>query len=168
MQFESWGASFHIREIWDDELGIPKKWHFGGGIFYPFGAKRQPINLERVEHYYNFSDARPEQPRRFTGGKVVLTAIDGTSKEVSIKPITICYQAPGGYGWQYKGFIHGLWMGSSWMDGYVFDLKDPQVMREIWGYCDYGSEFRCEGDVGYGTTELIVVGKYPRYGYEGY
>ena len=21
MQFEEWGASFHIREIWDDELG---------------------------------------------------------------------------------------------------------------------------------------------------
>jgi hypothetical protein len=168
MQFETWGASFHIREIWDDELGIPKKWHFGGGIFYPFGNKRPAIDLERVEHDYKFSDARPDQPRRFTGGKVVLTAIDGTTKAVSIKPITICYQAPGGYGWQYKGFIHGLWMGSAWMDGYVFDLKDPQVMREIWGYCDYGSEFRCAGEVGYGTTEIIVVGKYPRYGYEGY
>ncbi len=41
-------------------------------------------------------------------------------------------------------------------------------MREIWGYCDYGSEFTYGGEVGYGTTELLVVGKYPRYGYQGY
>jgi hypothetical protein len=98
----------------------------------------------------------------------VLDAIDGTQREVSIRPISICYQAPGGYGGQYKGFIHGLWMGEQWMDGYKFDLTDPDVMREIWGYCDYGSEFRCGDDVGYGTTELMVVGKYPKYGYQGY
>ncbi len=27
---------------------------------------------------------------------------------------------------------------------------------------------RCGDEVGYGTTELMVVGKYPRYGYQGY
>jgi len=168
MQFENWGASFHIREIWDETLGIARKWHFAGGIFYPFGVNREPIELERVEHHYEFSDERAEQPRRLIGGRVVLTAIDGTTKEVSIKPITICYQAPGGYGLPYKGFIHGLWMGSSWMDGYQLDVTDPKVMSEIWGYCDYGTEFRCGNEVGYGTTELLVVGKYPKYGYEGY
>ena len=98
----------------------------------------------------------------------MLHAVDGTRKEVSIRPITICYQAPGGYGGQYKGFIHGLWMGPNWMDGYRLDVTDPEVMKEIWGYCDYGSEFVCGADVGYGTTELMVVGKYPRYGYQGY
>ena len=54
------------------------------------------------------------------------------------------------------------------MDGHKFDLKDPDVMREIWGYVDYGSKFTCDGAVGYGTTEILVVGKYPQYGYEGY
>jgi hypothetical protein len=59
-------------------------------------------------------------------------------------------------------------MGEQWIDGHRFDLMDPKVMGEIWGYCDYGSEFRCDDEVGYGTTELMVVGKYPKYGYQGY
>ncbi|NQT48551.1 MAG: hypothetical protein HQ578_06205 [Chloroflexi bacterium] len=168
MQFEKWGAAFHIREIWDDRLGAVRTWHFGGGLFYPFGCSKEPVELVSVEHHYGFNDDKPEQQRRFSGGKVILNAGDGTRKEVSIRPITICYQAPGGYGGCYKGFIHGLWMGTDWLDGYKLDVTDPEVMREIWGYCDYGSEFRCGDEVGYGTTELMVVGKYPRYGYQGY
>jgi hypothetical protein len=168
MQFPDWGASFHIREIWDDHLGAVRTWHFAGGLFYPLGSDKEPVELASVEHQYRFNDERPEQQRRFDGGRVVLTAIDGTTREVSIRPISICYQAPGGYGRQYRGFIHGLWMGSSWSDGYTFDLTDPEVMGEIWGYADYGSEFRCGNDIGYGTTELLVVGKYPKYGYQGY
>jgi len=168
MQFKTWGASFHIREIWDEQIGCPRRWHFSGGVFYPYGTTQAPIELKDVEHYYEFNDSVPEQPRRFTGGRVVLTAIDGTKKDVAIRPISICYQGPGGYGLPYKGFIHGLWMGQSWMDGHRLDLTDPDVRREIWGYVDYGSEFRCGNDVGYGTTELIVVGKYPKYGYQGY
>ncbi len=168
MQFEKWGACFHIRENWDDQLGAVRIWHFGGGLFYPFGADKAGINLKGVEHYYEFNDDKPEQQRRFSGGKVIIETIDGKIKEISIRPITICYQAPGGYGGYYKGFIHGLWMGSSWMDGYKLDINDPEVMREIWGYCDYGSEFTCDSEVGHGTTEIMVVGKYPRYGYQGY
>lgn len=168
MQFDGWGASFHIREIWDDKAGLARRWHFGGGLFHPYGSAAPPIELAHVEHLYEFDDTRPEQPRRFAGGRVIMTAIDGSTREVAIRPITICYQAPGGYGLPYKDFIHGLWMGSSWMDGYRLDLTDPNVLRDIWGYCDYGSEFRCGKDVGYGTTELMVVGKYPKYGYQGY
>ncbi len=168
MQFEDWGASFHIREIWDDKRSLARRWHFGGGLFYPYGSPREPIELVNVEHHYTFNDERPEQPRRFAGGRVILEALDGTRKEVSIRPVTICYQAPGGYGGCYKGFIHGLWMGAYWMDGHRLDLRDPEVLRDIWGYCDYGSEFDYDGETGYGTTELMVVGKYPRYGYQGY
>jgi len=168
MQFEGWGASYHIREIWDDALGIARPWHFAGHVFYPYGVDRPAVELTNVEHHYEFSDERPEQPRRFTGGRVHLRAIDGSEREVSIRPTSICYQAPGGYGGQYKGFIHGIWMGERWMDGYRFDLGDPKVKGEIWGYCDYGSEFRCGDEIGHGTTELMVVGKYPKYGYEGY
>ncbi|MBI4517731.1 MAG: hypothetical protein HY699_18145 [Deltaproteobacteria bacterium] len=168
MQFADWGASFHIREIWDDQAGLARRWHFGGGVFYPLGSGKEPLELANVEHHYTFDDSRQERQRCFAGGRVVMTAIDGSQREVDIRPISICYQAPGGYGLPYKGFIHGLWMGSSWMDGYKLDLTDPNVMREIWGYVDYGSEFRCGNQIGHGTTELLVVGKYPKYGYHGY
>jgi hypothetical protein len=168
MQFEDWGATYHIREIWDDKIEAVNRWHFGGGLFYPFGSGKEPLKLVNVEHNYRFRDDIPEQPRRFAGGTVVLTAMDGTKREVSIRPVTICYQAPAGYGGFYKEFIHGIWKGPRWMDGYRLDINDPQVMREIWGYCDYGSEFTCDGEQGHGTVELMVVGKYPKYGYQGY
>ncbi len=168
MQFEDWGAIFHIREIWDDKLGLARRWHFGGGLFYPFGSDKEPLELVNVEHFYEFNNDKPEQQRRFAGGKVILHVIDGTTRKVDVNPVSICYQSPGGYGGLYKGFIHGLWMGPEWMDGYRLNLKDPEVMREVWGYCDYGSKFGCDGQTGYGTTELMVVGKYSRYGYEGY
>ena len=168
MQFKDWGATFHIREIWDEELNMARRWHFSGGLFYPYGNEKEPMELSNVEHYFEFNDDKPEQQRRFSGGRVVMTAIDGTTKEVVIQPISICYQSPGGYGGLYKGFIHGLWMGPQWMDGYKLNVTSPELMKEIWGYCDYGSEFQCDGQTGYGTTELMVVGKYPQYGYEGY
>ena len=152
----------------DDKIGLPRRWHFGGGLFYPYGVEKEGIELKDVEHYYEFDDSNPNQRRRFSGGRVILRVLDGTKLEVNIKPRGICYQAPGGYGGLYKGFIHGLWMGSQWMDGYKIDVTDPEMMKEIWGYCDYGSEFICNDQVGYGTTELMVVGKYPRYGYQGY
>jgi hypothetical protein len=167
MQFPSWGATFHIREVWDEQRGFVDRWHFGGGMFYPYGSGREAVALRDVEHQYTFSDARPDQPRRFAGGRVVLSAVDGTKKEVTIRPISICYQGVGGYGLPFRGFVHGLWMGSEWMDGYELDVTKADVMREVWGYCDYGSEFRCDGEVGYGTTELSVSGKYPKYGFEG-
>jgi hypothetical protein len=167
MQFEKWGASFHIREIWDDQLGAVRIWHFGGGLFYPYGTDGEKLELASIEHSFEFNEDKPEM-RQLKGGHVVLTAIDGSKKEVAIRPISICYQKAAGYGGLYKGFIHGLWMGPSWIDGEKLDLTDPEVMNEVWGYVDYGSEFRCGDEVGYGTTELIVVGKYPKYGYQGY
>jgi len=167
MQFEKWGASFHIREIWDDRLGLVQTWHFSGGLFYPYGSEKEELKLVSVEHNFEFNKDLPEL-RQLKGGRVVLQAIDGSRREVSIRPLTICYQKPGGYGGPYRGFVHGLWMGPYWIDGEKLDLSDPDVMREIWGYVDYGSEFRCGSEVGYGTTELITVGKYPKYGYQGY
>jgi len=165
VQFENWGAQYHTREIWDDQAGLIRRWHLGGNIFYPYGSDKEPLEVQNVEHHYEFDNSRPEQQRRCAGGRVILTAIDGSTKEISIRPVSICYQGPGGYGLPYKGFIHGLWMGSFWMDGHRFDLKDPQVLRSIWGYVDYACEFRCGNDVGWGTLELMVVGKYPRYGF---
>lgn len=168
MHFKDWGACFHIREVWDDKNNCVRTWHFGGGLYYPFGVDKEPLEFVRVDHNYVFNDERPEQQRRFAGGNVKMEVCDGRIIEAAIKPITICYQAPGGYGGFYKNFVHGVWMGEDWMDGYKFDLTDPDVMAEIWGYCDYGSEFTCNGEVGYGTTELLVVGKYPKYGYMDY
>jgi len=166
MQFKKWSACYHIREEWNEKLNKPQAWHFSGGLTYPYGSKKEPIKLTSVEHNFEFYRDPPER-RRFKSGRLVLNVVDGSKIEVSVRPISICYQMAGGYGF-FKGFTHGLWKGPSWIDGEKLDLKDPAVMKELWGYCDYGSEFRCGNEVGYGTTELIVSGKYPKYGYSGY
>ena len=33
---------------------------------------------------------------------------------------------------------------------------------------DMACEVRCGNEVGYGIVELVLIGKYPKYGYQGY
>ena len=65
-------------------------------------------------------------------------------------------------------FTHGLWMGSSWMDGFTLDISDPDVIKEIAYLDELVAELQCGDEVGYGMLEVVVVGKYPRYGYEDF
>jgi hypothetical protein len=54
------------------------------------------------------------------------------------------------------------------MDGFKLDLTDKNVLNEVSFLDDTSCELRCGHEVGYGVIELVVSGKYPRYGYEGY
>lgn len=158
VQFDSWCASYHIRELWDGTRLM-----FSGGIAYPLGSPVKEIPLTDVDHFFKF---RPDM--RFpTGADVVLKGPDGLKKELSLKPLGCCYLRPGGY-FGYNEFTHGLWMGQSWMDGLRLDISDPAVVRDISFLDDVMCEVRCGDEVGYGITEIVVTGKYPRYGYEGY
>jgi len=59
-------------------------------------------------------------------------------------------------------------MGSSWMDGFTLDISDPDVIKEITYLDELVTELQCGDEVGYGMIEVVVVGKYPRYGYEDF
>ena len=145
----------------DDQGGFVNRWHFGGGLFYPLGTNKEPLKIVSLDHNYRFRDDLPEQPRRFAGGGVSFTAIDGTRKEVSIRPVTICYQAPVGYGGFYKDFIHGKWMGEKWMDGHRLGPERPAGHAGDMGLLRLRVEFTCGSEVGHGTVELMVVGRFP-------
>ena len=158
MQFEKWGASYHIREDGDGTL-----LHFSGGVFYPYGSEKEELKLASVDHDFQFrSDIR-----QMKSGRVVLNAIDGSKMEVSMRPLSVCYLKPGGY-FGYKDFVQGLWMGPYFIDGVKVDLTDPNAVREVSFLEDQMCEMRCGNDVGYGIIELVVLGKYPKYGYQGY
>ena len=161
MQFDKWGAIYHLRETWDDKLGSTQIWHFSGGVLYPYGSQKEEVRLVSMEHDF---EVRAELPQ-MKSGRVILNAIDGSKIEVSIRPLTVSHMGAGGYACLFEGFIHGLWMGPYWIDGHKLDLTDPNVVREVSGYHGYGCEFRCGNEIGYGTTDLIIYGKYPKYGF---
>jgi len=84
-----------------------------------------------------------------------------------MRPLSVCYLKAGGY-FGYQGFAHGLWMGPYFIDSVKLDLTDPNVVREVSFLDDFMCEMRCGNDIGYGIVELVVIGKYPKYGYQGY
>ena len=132
-------------------------------MFYPYGSGKEELKLVSVEHEYQF---RPDI-RQLTGGSLILGGIDGSKMEVSVNPISVCYLKPSGY-FGYEGFTHGLWMGPYFFDGLKLDLTDPNVERDISFLDDRMCQMCCGDDVGYGIIELVITGKYPKYGYQGY
>ena len=59
-------------------------------------------------------------------------------------------------------------MGPSWMDGFTLDITDPQTIREATYLDELACELRCGDEIGYGMTEMTVIGKYPKYGFQGW
>jgi hypothetical protein len=162
-EFENWGASYHIREGWDGTVG-----NFSGGQFYPFATGKEVLKLASIEHKFTFHPNTPGV-RLVNGGSVVLNAVDGSKKQVTIRPLGVIYIGTGGYSYRnYRGFTHGMWMGPSWMDGFELDITNPEVRQEITYLDELACEVRCGDEVGYGLTEVSVMGKYPKYGFEGF
>jgi len=157
-QFENWGATYHTRETWEE-----KSRHFSGGVFFPIESGQPEIPVIKADHRYTF---RPDM-RQINGGSVKLHLEDGSHRDISVRPVGVCYVKAGGY-FGYQGFTHGLWLGPYYLDGVKIDLTDPQAVREVSFLDDVVCEFRCGDEIGYGVVEMVVVGKYPRYGYLGY
>ncbi len=158
MQFEKWGATYHLREDWE---GRPL--HFSGGVFYPYSSQKEELSLASMSHDFQF---RPDM-RQMKCGQVLLNATDGSKIEVSMRPLSVCYLKAGGY-FGYEGFTHGLWLDPPFVDGLKVDLSDPDTVKGVSFLDDFMCEFRCGNEVGYGIIELVIVGKYPKYGYQGY
>jgi hypothetical protein len=158
MQFDKWGATYHLRESWEG-----KPLHFSGGVFYPYGGQKEELKLVSMEHDFQF---RPDI-RQIKSGRTIFNAADGSKIEVSMRPLSVCYLKAGGY-FGYQGFVHGLWMGPYFIDSIKLDLTDQSVVREVSFLDDVMCQMRCGNEVGYGIIELVVIGKYPKYGYQGY
>ncbi len=158
MQFPSFGAVYHIREMGD---GTPLL--SSGGIFYPYGSDKEERRLVSIDHDFEFMPDR----RKAKSGRISLGIADGKKIEITLRPLSFACLKAGGY-FGHNGFVHGQWMGGNWSDGYKLDLTDSAVMNDVSFLDNTSCELRCGDEVGYGVLELVVVGKYPRYGYEGY
>ncbi len=157
-QFDTWGVTYHTREEWDSKV-----LSFSGSVFHSWGANEKERHIAKVDHRYTF---KPDM-RQINGGTVTFFPETGDSFQVSIKPLCTCYIKAGGY-FGFRGFVHGLWMGKYYIDGFKLDLTDPNTIREASFLEDFMCEFRCGSEVGYGIVEMVVIGKYPKYGYLSY
>jgi hypothetical protein len=119
--------------------------------------------IARVDHRYTF---RPDV-RQINGGTVVLHPEEGPPLELEVRPLSVCHIRAGGY-FGFRGFTHGLWMGQQYLDGFTLDLTNPDTFREVSFLEDFMCEISCGGETGYGIVELVLIGKYPKYGYQSY
>jgi len=158
LQFDRWGATYHRRENWEGKPLI-----FSGSILYPYGADKEELPLTGAEHDYKF---RPDI-RQITSAELTLTASDGSRFDISARPLNACYLKAGGM-FGFRNFTHGLWMGPSFLDGHKLDATDPNVLADLHFIEDVACELRCDNEIGYGIIELVIIGKYPKYGYQGY
>lgn len=157
-QFGDWGVTYHTRESWE-----AKTITFSGAVMYPPDAGRPEGGILRVDHNYTF---RPDV-RQIAGGSVELHPVEGPPIELSIRPLSTCHIRAGGY-FGFRGFTHGLWMGQSFCDGFKLDLTDANTFKEVSFLEDFMCEIKCGREVGYGIVELVLIGKYPKYGYMSY
>jgi len=158
MQFPSFGVTYHIRELWDGTQILSS-----GGVFYPYESARRECRAVGIEHEFKFMPDR----RKMTSGQIRIRLEDGGAVEIALRPLAFACLKAGGY-FGHNGFVHGQWMGEDWSDGYDLDLTDRAVLDEVSFLDNTSCELRCGDEVGYGVLELVVVGKYPRYGYHGY
>ncbi len=156
--FEKYMIHCAVREDWD---GTPN--HFEGYVIYPYGSEREALKLVSVEHDLEFH----RDLRLIKSGRIVVNAVDGSKREISICPLTSFFPGPASYD-MYNDYMSGMWKGPSYIDGFKLDISDPNVLKQISFLKETWCEVRCGDDSGYGHFESVFVGKYPKYGFEGY
>lgn len=118
------------------------------------------LKITKVEHDYVYHQNSP----RMKSGQVILTLEDGQRLELQMRELTTMYLRGGAY-LGYKGVTHGLWMGESWQDGESWEFSKPGDADEVHGLNDTVIEVRCNGEVGYGIIENLILPPFPRYGF---
>jgi hypothetical protein len=134
-----------------------------GKLTRTLGDPRPPVELTSFEHDWVYHPGSA----RMRAGQARLGFEDGTRLTIDMRELTTMYLRGGGYV-GVKGFTHGLWLGESWSDGESWEVGEPKVADEVHGLDDTVVECRAGGQVGYGIVENMILGPFPRYGFEGF
>ena len=97
-------------------------------------------------------------------GRMTFVGEDQSRYDVELRELTTMYLRGGGYA-GYQGVTHGLWLGHEWSDGETWNVSDPAVANEVHGLDDTVVEVKCNGKVGYGIIENLVMPPFPKYGF---
>lgn len=114
-----------------------------------------------IEHDFEFEPGS----RRLKSGRIVLSAVDGSRREVTMRALSRVFLMCGGYVMGFRGFTHGLWLGPSFIDGVKLDMTDINEVNEASFIDDVMCEFSCGDDVGYGIVKVVIPMSYPKHGF---
>ena len=86
----------------------------------------------------------------------------------SFEPLLPMYVGVGtGYGFD-ADWRHGMYKGKLEVQGLALDTNDPANKARFFGLIDNVARFECDGQVGYGLFEYMLMGPYSRFGFQGF
>ena len=134
------------------------------------GDEPREIRLVNVEHNLKFY----EGTRRIRGGIYTLTDEEGRIRTIQISAVKepYAYVGPGyGYGGFQDGKGHGVFRGKLHVEGEIWDVSDPAVVRDLdgnklpFGMGEGPIRVEEDGETTYGHLAGGISGPYPRYGF---
>lgn len=150
MQFEDWSASFEFAQTPSGQRLGPALGH----LQHAPHTQRAPQKIVHVDHVWDHAS----DGLRLLGIKSTLHLDDGTTKAVSMEPISIGFRRPGGghYG-GYGDWVQGAWLGDLRVEGDKIELTD-ETARELHMVEDYALKLNHDGHVGWGVAEPLIPG----------
>ncbi|RDI46409.1 hypothetical protein [Nocardia mexicana] len=145
------------------ETADGQRWHFEGTVAPPIDSGTPPVPIHTVEHDLRFRD----DLRVVSGGSFRAHAADGTTRQLTITPVSDFWPGLAGYD-RYRDYASGMWKGPSYGDGFTVDLGDTEELRPVSMLSETFCRVECDGKVGHGLVEMVFVGRNARYGYAGY
>jgi hypothetical protein len=142
-------------------LGDWRRIEMQGGVEHPDGRREPFVAL--------VDDLRfRDDNRRFQGGTLVMTMDDGTSRPLTLTPVSDTgFHLGTGLYHGFDGMSHGQWRGRLHTDGeYLADCSDPQTARRIHQHrdCVIRVDDPVGGGTGIGNLQSIVIGEHDRMG----
>ena len=159
MEFDDELVHFAQRE---DATGAV--WQFEGEVLHPDGTLGSPV--QHVEHDLKFRTP-VSGSRLVDSGSFEVHQRDGSSRTITVKALHDFWPGLAGYD-NFRGYASGMWKGETWSDSFSVDLSDAEQMRQVGMLTETFAEFRDGDRVGYGLVEMVFMGAYPRYGYQGW
>ena len=157
LQLPDFGVHLYLQE---SAPGRPV--HLSAGITPRLGQAAEEEPIISVEHDLHWVEGAPAPT--LAGGSLVLGLADGRKLDLRLRALPgRAHLRGGGYeGW--NGWYQGHWRGDQTSESDVWDLTDAD---QFYSYAKAGSdhlvEVTCDGQVGYGIVEYMVLPGYGRY-----
>lgn len=141
-------------------------WQFEGEVQAPLAAGGAQVPIQHVDHDLRFREV-PAGSRIVDSGTLTVHRRNGTSQTLTVRALQDFWPGLAGYD-TFRGYASGMWKGASWRDDFTVDLTDPAEMRQVSMLTETFVEVRDGDRVGHGLVEMVFMGAYPRYGYQGW
>jgi len=157
MQFRDYSIQYIVREELDGTRVLEQ-----AVKIWRFGIDRPPEPLGRPDHSFAFRAGT----RMVESATLHFAKLDGSRLDVGVRPLLPMHVGVGtGYGFD-ADWRHGLYQGELKVQGLTYDLAKPEDRAKMSGLVDSVAAFECEGEIGYGLIEYLVLGPYARYGFK--